>query len=120
MIEKIVESKHRDDDIFSVPVFLRQGRKCFSKNYCYHIYVATKEQMKGGVNVYIKLIQESLDYIEDNIKCEITALELSERAGFSLFYYYRLFHIAVGKPVMQYVLRRRLLHGIYEISRGEK
>ena len=70
--------------------------------------------------MYVKIMQESLDYIEDNIKCEITAEELSELAGFSLFHYYRLFHTAVGMPVMQYILRRRLLNAIYEISQGEK
>jgi len=70
--------------------------------------------------VYVRMIQESMDYIEDNIKCEITALELSERAGFSLFHYYRLFHMAVGMPVMQYILRRRLLNAIYEIGQGAK
>lgn len=70
--------------------------------------------------MYVKTIQESLDYIEDNIRCEITAQELSRRAGFSLFHYYRLFQTAVGMPVMQYILRRRLLNAIYEISLGEK
>lgn len=70
--------------------------------------------------MYVRLMQESLDYIEDNLKCEITARELSDRAGFSLFHYYRLFHTAVGMPVMQYILRRRLLSAIYEISQGEK
>ena len=70
--------------------------------------------------MYVTIMQESLDYIEDNIKCEITAEELSEQAGFSLFHYYRLFHTAVGMPVMQYILRRRLLNAIYEISQGEK
>ena len=70
--------------------------------------------------MYKELIQESIDYIEDNLKCEITAQELSERAGFSLFHYYRLFQTAVGLPVMQYILRRKLLHAIYEISCGSK
>lgn len=70
--------------------------------------------------MYVKIIQDSIDYVEDNLKCEITAQELSERAGFSLFHYYRLFHVAVGMPVMQYILRRRLLNAIYEIGQGEK
>ena len=64
------------------------------------------------------VIQKSLDYIEDNLRSEITAAELSEAAGFSLFHYYRLFHQATGMPVMQYILRRRLLHGIYAIREG--
>lgn len=70
--------------------------------------------------MYIHMIQESLDYIEENIKCEITGEELSEGAGFSLFHYYRLFHTAVGMPVMQYILRRRLYYAVYEISQGRK
>ena len=64
------------------------------------------------------IIQRSLDYIEDNLKTEITAAELAEAAGFSLFRYYRLFQQATGLPVMQYILRRRLLHGVYAISKG--
>lgn len=67
-----------------------------------------------------EIIQSSLDYIEDNLKTEITAEELSRQAGFSLFHYYRLFQSATGMPVMQYIARRRLLHAIYEISLGGK
>ena len=64
------------------------------------------------------IIQKSLDYIEENLKTDITASELAEMAGFSLFHYYRLFQQATGLPVMQYILRRRLLHGIYAIKEG--
>lgn len=67
---------------------------------------------------YRKTIQQSLDYIEDNLKTEITAAELADMAGFSLYHYYRLFQAATGLPVMQYILRRRLVHGIYAIHQG--
>ena len=63
-------------------------------------------------------LQKSLDYIEDNLQTEITAAELAEMAGFSLFHYYRLFQQATGLPVMQYILRRRLLHGVYAMKQG--
>lgn len=63
-------------------------------------------------------IQNSLDYIESNIMAPISAEELAKQAGFSLFHYYRLFQAAIGVPVMQYILRRRLLHAIYEIYCG--
>ena len=63
-------------------------------------------------------IQKSLDYIEEYLQAEITAAELAEMTGFSLFHYYRLFQQATGLPVMQYILRRRLLHGIYAIKEG--
>ena len=66
--------------------------------------------------MYKEVIQDSIDYIEDNLKCEISAQELSERAGFSVFHYYRLFQAAVGLPVMQYILRRRLLNKMIDIA----
>ena len=63
-------------------------------------------------------LQKSLDYIEDNLCSEITAAELADMAGFSLFHYYRLFQQVTGMPVMQYILRRRLLHGVYAMKQG--
>lgn len=70
--------------------------------------------------MYLTMIQKSIDYIEDNLKTEITAKELSDMAGFSLFHYYRLFQSAVGMPVMQYILRRKLLNALYDMHCGEK
>ena len=67
-----------------------------------------------------EILQKSLDYIELHLKADITADELADMAGFSLYYYYRLFQGTVGMPVMQYILRRRLLNAIYEISCGRK
>lgn len=67
-----------------------------------------------------KCMQESLNYIEDHLKAQIDATDLADRAGYSLFHYYRLFQLAVGMPVMQYILRRRLIHAIYEIRCGRK
>ena len=64
------------------------------------------------------MIQKSLDYIEDNLRTEIAAAELAEMAHISLFHYYRLFQQATGMPVMQYILRRRLLHGVYAMKQG--
>ena len=64
------------------------------------------------------MIQKSLDYIEENLRTEITAAELAEMAHISLFHYYRQFQQATGLPVMQYILRRRLLHGVYAMKQG--
>ncbi len=64
------------------------------------------------------IIQAGIDYIESNLKTEITAAELAERAGFSLYHYYKLFQRETGMPVMQFILRRRLLHAIVAISSG--
>lgn len=67
-----------------------------------------------------EIIQNSLDYIEKNLKAEITAKDLADLSGFSIFYYYRIFQSIVGMPVMQYILHRKLLNAIYDISCGNK
>ena len=67
-----------------------------------------------------ELVQKTLDYIEDNLKAELNAEELSNMTGYSLFHFYRLFQNAVGMPVMQYITRRKLLNAIYDISLGDK
>lgn len=67
-----------------------------------------------------EIIQRSIDYIEENLKAEITAKELSDMAGFSLFHYYRLFQSVMGVPVIQYIVHRKLINAIYEISCGCK
>ena len=69
---------------------------------------------------YINMMQNSIDYIETNLKSELSAFELAESAGFSLFHYYRIFKSVVGISVMQYILRRKLCNAIYEISCGNK
>lgn len=65
------------------------------------------------------VIQNSIDYIEEHLTDGLTARRLADDAGFSLFHYYRLFQSAVGMPVMRYILRRRILNALYDISRGE-
>ncbi|MCM0647199.1 AraC family transcriptional regulator [Clostridium swellfunianum] len=70
---------------------------------------------------YIQLIQNSIDYIEENLKEELSVDKLSELTGFSSYHYYRLFNAYVGMPVMQYVRRRRMLHGISDVvNKGKK
>ena len=68
---------------------------------------------------YTAIIQDSMDYIEDNLQADLSAAELAERAGFSVYHFYRLFRCATGLSVKHYILRRRLLHAIYAVSRGE-
>jgi Ser/Thr protein kinase RdoA (MazF antagonist)/AraC-like DNA-binding protein len=65
------------------------------------------------------MIQQGIDYIEENLRSEITASELAQMAHISLYHYYRLFQQATGLPVMQYILRRRLLHGVYAMKQGK-
>lgn len=45
-------------------------------------------------------LSDSIDYIEDNIRCDISAGELSERAGFSVFHYYRVSYVILSNQLI--------------------
>jgi AraC family transcriptional regulator len=53
-------------------------------------------------------IQNTLDYIEENLSEKLEIDELAKKANLSQFYYQRLFKRLVGKPVMEYIKLRRL------------
>lgn len=65
-----------------------------------------------------EMIQQSLDYIENNLKAEITVGELCDMAGYSRVHYCRLFYHYTGFTPSEYIARRKLLHAVYEISKG--
>lgn len=65
-----------------------------------------------------KIIQQSLDYIENNLKAEITVDELSNMAEYSRAHYCRLFQAFVGMSVHEYINRRKLLYAVYDMSVG--
>lgn len=64
-------------------------------------------------------MQEILDYIEEHLAAALTATELAQKAGYSVYYFYRIFQNEVGMPVMQYITRRKLLAALRSISTGE-
>lgn len=68
----------------------------------------------------IQLLQKSIDYIEENLKTEISLSELAEISGFSIYHFCRLFTAYVGMPPTAYIIKRRLYHSIYEIQNGKK
>ncbi|MCM1114261.1 MAG: helix-turn-helix domain-containing protein [Clostridium sp.] len=64
------------------------------------------------------IIQQILDYIEDNLKAEILVDELCNMAGYSHVHYCRLFQSFVGMSVNEYINRRKLLYAVYDMSKG--
>ena len=66
------------------------------------------------------LIQSSLDYIEQNLKSEITVDELAQIAGYSAGHYCRLFGQELGVTVAAYILKRRLDHALAEMKLKRK
>ncbi len=66
-----------------------------------------------------EMIQQSLDYIEDNLKTEIDANELCDVAGYSYVHFCRLFLYYVGLSPSEYITRRRLINAVYDMSKGK-
>ena len=75
--------------------------------------------MKGGSGMEEGRIQPIMDLIEATLDADITAQELADQAGYSLWHFCRLFQLEVGMPLMRYRTRRRLAHALWAISQGE-
>lgn len=69
---------------------------------------------------YPEVIRIALDYIEQNLKTDITAEELARMSNYSTYHYYRLFSSVTGSSVSGYILKRRLDHALAEIASGRK
>ena len=69
---------------------------------------------------HINTIQQSLDYVEDHLKTEVSISELADMAGYSLYHFERIFKKLVGISISQYIKRRRLLHAAFDIANGCK
>lgn len=65
-------------------------------------------------------IQRAIDWIEANLRAQITPEDAAREAGFSVYHFCRLFSSKTGLPVMQFITQRRLRHAAYEISQGKR
>lgn len=64
------------------------------------------------------IIQASLDEIESRLCSKLTARELANSAGFSLYHFYHVFEAVTGMSVGRYITYRRLLHALWQMSQG--
>ncbi|WP_461255102.1 AraC family transcriptional regulator [Treponema sp. R80B11-R83G3] len=69
---------------------------------------------------HIDILQEMLRYIDIHIKEEMNVEKLAERAGFSPYYFCRIFQCGVGTSIMEYVRNRRLAYAASELNSGRK
>lgn len=69
---------------------------------------------------YFSRIQKSIDYIENNLKEDISLKDVSEQAFSSVPHFYRIFQITMGYSVMDYIRRRRLNQAAYELLTTNK
>lgn len=66
------------------------------------------------------IMHNSLKFIEKNINESITIEDVAKDAGYSLYYFSRVFKKQMGLSVMEYVKERRLIKASEEISNGNK
>ncbi|MCL2512393.1 MAG: helix-turn-helix domain-containing protein [Oscillospiraceae bacterium] len=66
------------------------------------------------------IIKPGLDYIEQNLKADITAEELACMAGYSVWHYHRLFAQTIGMPIAAYIGKQRLDKALSEIAGGRR
>lgn len=69
---------------------------------------------------YYSAMQKSINYIESNLKEDISLDALSELVHFSVPHFYRIFHIYVGFSVMDYIKVRRLSKAAEELLTTDK
>lgn len=76
----------------------------------------------GGVKDmdYFKIICDSIDYIENNIKKPLTPDEIAGRYYISKYHFYRIFKALVNKTIKEYIDERRLTHSAIEITQTGK
>ena len=61
-------------------------------------------------------IDESLNYIEKNLKNKIRLKDLAKNAYYSDFHFHRLFTRTTGMKVREYIQKRRLAEGARELK----
>ncbi|MBI9102282.1 MAG: AraC family transcriptional regulator [Spirochaetales bacterium] len=67
-----------------------------------------------------QIIYESLKIIEDNLKSEISVQEISDKLGFSVYYFIRLFKGVTGFSPKAYLLKRKITEAAIELMNGNK
>lgn len=60
-------------------------------------------------------IEKSLVWIEDNVTEDFSLLDLANHAGYSPFYFSRLFRLVVGMTIKKYIADRRLCQAALDI-----
>ncbi|SMO72436.1 helix-turn-helix domain-containing protein [Melghirimyces algeriensis] len=71
------------------------------------------------MNVYIR-IQAAVDLIENKLKEPLTIQEIAKEAGFSPFYFQRLFQAISGFSVQSYIRKRRLSEAAKKLTQSEE
>lgn len=68
---------------------------------------------------WLQNLSRAIEYIEANLDREISAEEAARIAGYSPFYFKRMFACIVGIPLSEYIRRRRMTQAGFELQRTD-
>lgn len=68
------------------------------------------------MNFYVELINETINYIEDNITERLELHDISERFNISHFHFNRMFKTVTGTTLKQYILGRKLTYALEKLK----
>ena len=69
---------------------------------------------------YNTVVLESIEYIEENIKFDLTPDMIARKCGYSTFHFCRIFNIHKGITLMEYVKKRRLSLAAIDLFSGKR
>ena len=72
------------------------------------------------MNPKLGAIHSALDFIETNLREEISVGEIAESAGYSLYHFIRTFNQVVGHSPYDFLIRRRLTEASHELLTSER
>lgn len=65
-------------------------------------------------------VQRAIDYIEENLREELSIEKIAKVACFSMWHFQRIFCATVGEPCKEYVRKRRLSRALVELQTTER
>lgn len=69
---------------------------------------------------YSNAISQCIEFIEENIKSDLTPEVIASSSGYSVFHFLRVFNINKGMTLMEYVKKRRLSLAAIDLFKGER
>ena len=71
------------------------------------------------MDYYTTNIRKAVDFIEENISCQVKLSEVASSAGYSEYHFQRLFSGAVGEPLRDYIRKRKLTNAAKQLTTTE-
>lgn len=69
---------------------------------------------------YSNAISQCIEFIEENIKSDLTPEVIASSSGYSVFHFLRVFNINKGMTLMEYVKKRRLSLAAIDLFKGDR